>query len=170
MELHQALQAWHDFYVVIAAASGTLLSAMFVVVSISSGFLTRDRARLVRVWTTPTVVNVSAVLIACAVLLTPLLTWELLGVLLGLASLSGLIYTGVIGRAIWARQVDPDDRVWHGLVPPAGCVTMAAAAVLALLRKETSLAVLAAALLLLLVAAIRNAWDLIVFFVSRERG
>lgn len=170
MDLHQALQAWHDFYEVMAAASGTLLGAMFVVVSIGSGFLTRERARLVRVWTTPTVVNVSAVLIACAVLLTPLLTWELLGALLGLASLGGLVYMGFIGRVIWARHVDLDDRIWHGFVPPAGCVTMAAAAVLTILRHETSLAVLAAALLVLLVAAIRNAWDLIVFFVSRERG
>ncbi len=170
MGLYQALQAWHDFYVVIAAASGTLLGAMFVVVSIGTGFLTSERASAVRVWTTPTVVNVSAVLIACAVLLTPLLTWELLGALLGLASLGGLIYTGVIGRQIWARQVDPSDRIWHGVVPPVGCMTMAGAAVLATLRHETSLAVLAAALLVLLVAAIRNAWDLLVFFASRERG
>jgi len=143
---------------------------MFAVVSLGTGFPTGERASAVRIWTTPTVVNVSGVLIACAVLLTPLLTWELLGTLLGLASLGGLIYMGAIGRAIWARRADPDDRIWHGLVPPAGCATMAAAAVLAALRRESSLAVLAAGLLVLLVAAIRNAWDLIVFFVSRERG
>jgi hypothetical protein len=170
MDLHQALQAWHDFYVVIAAASGTLLGAMFVVVSISSGFLSGERARLASFWMTPTVVNTSAIVIGCAVLLTPLVTWELLGALLGCASLSGLLYAATIGRQIWKRRFDLDDRIWHGLVPPLGCAIMGAASVLAVQRQETSLAVLAASLLLLLVAAIRNAWDLIVFFVSRDRG
>jgi hypothetical protein len=170
MDLHQALQAWHDFYVVIAAASGTLLGAMFVVVSIATGFLTGERARLASFWMTPTVVNVTAVMIGCAVLLTPLLTWELLGALLGCASLSGLLYAAIIGREIWRRRFDLDDRIWHGLMPPLGCAIVGAASVLAVLHHESSLAVLAAALLVLLVAAIRNAWDLIVFFVSRERG
>jgi len=134
MDLHQALQAWHDFYEVSAAASGTLLGAMFVVASIGTGCLTRETARLVRVWTTPTVVNVSAMLIGCAVLLTPSVTWELLGVFLGVASLGGLIYMVIIGRAIWARHIDLDDRIWHGFVPPVGCLTMVAAAVLAPVR------------------------------------
>ena len=47
---------------------------------------------------------------------------------------------------------------------------MAIAALLAAQRSEISLDVLATALLVLLVAAIRNAWDLIVFFVSRPRS
>jgi hypothetical protein len=170
MDLYRALQGWHDFYLVIAGASGTLLGAMFVVVSIGTGFLTGERASRVRVWTTPTVVNVSGILIICAVLLTPLPTWPLLAILLGLASVSGLIYAGVIGRQIWTRRTDPSDRIWHGLVPPVGCAMMLGAAALAFRQQQTSLAVLAAALLALLVAAIRNAWDLIVFFVSRDRG
>jgi hypothetical protein len=110
MDLRQALQAWHDFYAVIAAASGTLLGAMFVVVSISSGFLTGERARLASFWMTPTVVNTSAIVIGCAVLLTPLVTWELLGALLGCACLSGLLYAAIIGRKIWRRRIDLDDR------------------------------------------------------------
>jgi hypothetical protein len=170
MDLHQALQAGHDFYMVIAAASGTLLGAMFVVVSISSGFLSGERARLASFWMTPTVVNVTAITIGCAVLLTPLLTWELLGALLGCASLSGLLYAAIIGREIWKRRIDLDDRIWHGLMPPLGCAIMGAASALAILQHATSLEVLAAALLILLISAIRNAWDLIVFFVTRERG
>jgi hypothetical protein len=170
MDLHHALLAWHDFYMVVAAASGTLLGAMFVVVSISSGFLSGERARLASFWMTPTVVNTSAIVIGCAVLLTPLLTWELLGGLLGCASLSGLLYPAIIGREIWRRRFDLDDRIWHGLVPPLAYAIMGAASVLTVVRHESSLSMLAAALLVLLAAAIRNAWDLIVFFVSRDRG
>ena len=170
MDLDRALQNWHDFYLVLAAASGTLLGAMFVVISIATGFLTAERASRTRIWTTPTVVNVSSILIICTVLLTPLPAWPLLAALLGLASLGGLIYASMIGRQIWMPGTDPSDRIWHGLVPPAGCAMMAGAAVLAALRREGSLPVLAATLLVLLIAAIRNAWDLIVFFASRDRG
>ena len=115
-------------------------------------------------------VNVSSVLIACAVLLTPMLSWQWLAALTGIASLFGLIYAAVIGRQIWHRHIDPSDRVWHGCMPPAACMIMAVAALLAVQQRDVSLDVLAAALLVLLVAAIRNAWDLIVFFVSRPRG
>ncbi len=170
MSLQEALHEWHDFYVVVGGASGVLLGAMFVVVSIATGILTADATHRTRAFVTPTVVNVSFVLIACAVLLTPVLKWQWLAALAGTASLFGLIYAAVIGRQIWQRQIDPSDRIWHGLMPPAACVIMAAAALLAAQQREVSLDVLAAALLVLLVAAIRNAWDLIVFFVSRPRG
>ncbi|MGH7153897.1 MAG: hypothetical protein ACREF3_08190 [Acetobacteraceae bacterium] len=170
MDLTKALHEWHDFYLMVGAASGALLGAMFVVASIASGFLTPERMPRARAFVTPTVVNVSSVVIACAVLLTPVLSWPRLTALTGAASLAGLIYAGVIGRQVWHREIDPSDRVWHGLVPPGACVMMAVAAVLAFQQRELGLDVLAAALLVLLIAAIRNAWDLIVFFVSRPRG
>ncbi len=170
MNLREVLADWHDFYLVIAAASGTLLGAMFVVVSIGTGFLTADRADAVRLFLTPTVMHVSGVLIACIVLLVPTLTPAWLTAVLGLGSLTGLAYTCFIWRQVWSRQMDWTDRLWHGLMPPVACLALAAAAVLTGLGRSAGFDALAGALVLLLVAAIRNAWDMIVFLVSRERG
>ncbi len=169
MDLQQVLREWHDFYLLMGAASGTLLGAMFVVASIGTGFLTADRADSVRAFVTPTVVNVSSVLIACALLVTPAITWWRLCVLTGVSGVAGLTYLAVIGRTIWLRHVDASDRFWHGFVPPAGCLMVMATSVLAGLRREAAVELLSTALLVLLIAGIRNAWDLIVFLVSRER-
>ena len=102
MSLVRKLHEWHDFYVVIGGASGILLGAMFVGRLDRHGrSLTADNAHRTRAFVTPTVVNVSFVLIACAVLLTPVLNWQWLAALAGAASLVGLIYAAVIGRQIW---------------------------------------------------------------------
>jgi hypothetical protein len=170
MTLGRLLGDWHDFYLVIAAASGTLLGAMFVVVSIGTGFLTADRADATRIFLTPTVMHVSGVLVACIVLLVPTLTRPWLTALLGLGSLTGLGYTCFIWRQVWTRQVDWTDRLWHGLMPPVACLALACSAVLTGLGHDAGFDALAGALVLLLVAAIRNAWDMIVFLVSRDRG
>jgi hypothetical protein len=169
MDLQQDLREWHDFYLLMGAASGTLLGAMFVVASIGTGFLTADRADSVRTFITPTVMNVSFVLIACALLVTPAMVWWGLCVLTGFSGLGGLTYMALIGRKIWLRHIDPSDRFWHGFVPTAGCLVIMAASVLAALQRDAAVELLATALLVLLIAAIRNASDLIVFLVSRER-
>ena len=71
-----ALQGWHEFYELIGSAAAALLGAMFVVASIGTGFLTQDRAGEVRLFLTPTVVQLSTVLFGCALALVPSLGWK----------------------------------------------------------------------------------------------
>ncbi|MGH7152984.1 MAG: hypothetical protein ACREF3_03570, partial [Acetobacteraceae bacterium] len=145
------------------------LGAMFVVMSIGSGFFNPERARGISTYTTPNVVHAAGILIACAVLLIPGLTRSVLAVMIGLGGIAGFIYVAVIGRRVWRRQVDLDDRIWHALVPPIAYATMVASAIMLAQRSGADFYVLAASLIVLLVAVIRNAWDLIVFFALRAR-
>jgi hypothetical protein len=55
-------------------------------------------------------------------------------------------------------------------VPVCGYAVMLAAAVMIALRAPLGLYALALAMALLLIAGIRNAWDLILFFVAQPRG
>lgn len=164
-----ALETWHDFYAAIGTFSATLLGAMFVVASIGSGFLTHERAEASRIFPTPVVVHLTTALLGCALTMVPGLDWRWLGALLGTASLAGCGYAAFVGMHVRRRPVDRDDRIWYGALPVLAHAALLTAAILALLAHPWCLDVLAAGLALLLVASIRNAWDLILFFV-REAG
>ena len=62
------------------------------------------------------------------------------------------------------------DWFWYAILPPIGYLLFVAAAAAALRGAPVSAALFAAALALMLGAAIRNAWDIIVFFVTQARS
>jgi len=166
-----ALADWHNFHGLVGAAAATLIGAMFVVVSIGSGFLSAERVGPVRVFLTATVVHLSTVFFVCAVCLVPALDALWFAVLLGLIGAAGLIYAGqILFIRIWDHEVDHEDRVWYAALPFAGYAAMVASAGVGARRAEVGLDLLALALALLLAAGIRNSWDMIVFFVLRAKG
>ena len=166
----ELLHPWHDFYVFMGTAAATLIGAMFVVASIGGGFLTRDRAPEIRAFLTPTVIHLASILLGCALMLVPGLEAPSLSVLLGLSGLAALAYSGLVGARLARRRIDLGDRVWYAAVPAAGYAVLLAAAAMIALRAPASLYALALAMALLLIAGIRNAWDLILFFVAQPRG
>jgi hypothetical protein len=166
-----ALAGWHEFYGLIGTAAATLIGAMFVVVSIGSGFLTPERAAAVRVFLTPTVIHLAAVLFACALSLVPSLGTACFVGLIGGAGVAGLLHSGhILFVRIWRHNVDHGDRIWYAALPFAGYAVMLAAAAASCWRPAAGLDLLAAALALLLAAGIRNSWDMIVFLVIQPRG
>lgn len=168
--LAEALHGWHDFYVVLATAAATLMGAMFVVASIGSGFLTPERASEVRFFLTPTVIHLAFVLFAALVAIAPALDDSTLALAYGALGLGGLAYSGFVGANVRRRKLELGDRLWYGLAPVVGYACMAAAALMAALRLPSCLELLAAAFAFQLLAAIRNAWDLLIFFVVQPRG
>jgi len=162
------LGGWHDFYAILAMVAGTLLGAMFIVASISGRNMTKARAAAVASFVTPTVIHLSVVLIACALLVVPNLpprTLGMIGIIGGLAGLAAA--TRICWRVLHAK-IEHIDRVWYGAVPLLGYVGIVAAAAMILAQARFSLETLAAAFGLLIVASIRNAWDLIIFLVGQE--
>jgi hypothetical protein len=156
-----SLQGWQEFYEVIGAASAALLGAMFVVASIGSGFLTQDRAGEVRLFLTPTVVQLSTVLFGCASALIPSLGWRPLAVLFGLGGMASFIYSLAIGMNIRRRELVLSDRLWYAGAPIVAYALITAAA---------SIELLAGGMALLLAAGIRNAWDGLIFLVGQAKG
>jgi len=165
-----ALKDWHDFYLVIGMASATLIGAMFIVVSIGSGYLTEERAVSARPFLTPTTIHLATVLFGCALIVVPTLDWQAFGLLYGLGSAAGLAYSAMIAFRVGRHNVDIGDRIWYGFVPFIGYAVMAGAAGMAFRQASAALDLLAAALVLILLAGMRNAWDMILFLVTRARG
>lgn len=164
------LGGWHDFYAILAMVAGTLLGAMFIVASISGRNMTKARAVAVASFVTPTVIHLSVVLSACALLVVPTLPLQTLGIIGVAGGLGGLAAATRIGWRVLHAKVDHIDRIWYGAVPLLGYMGIVAAAALILTHAGFSFETLAAALGLLIIASIRNAWDLIIFLVGQEGG
>ncbi len=168
--LAELLHDWHDFYVLVGTASATLVGLMFVAVSIGTAIFNEDHRAAMTAFITPTVMHFAAVLFACLLGTIPTHTWYTLGALLGAGALAGSIYSGglVVQMIIRHRfNVDVSDRLFYALLPLAGYVLALIAAVLLCTRAAASADLIAAAVLTLLLAAIRNAWDMMVWIVIK---
>ena len=166
------LHAWHDFYVLIGTAAATLIGLMFVAASISASYMTEKHQAGIQSFYTPTVVHFATVLITCVLLVAPLAVTPLGGLLLAVGA-AGLGYACFVwlrmGRRGFTLTIDLADRFWYALSPVAGHLLLVAAALMLLLVGDgRSLQVLATAIVLLLLAAIRNAWDITAWAVTRS--
>src|SRR5437016_3730186 len=94
------LPAWHDYFMIIGTASATLIGAMFVVVSIGIGFLTRDRAPGIRAFLTPTMSNLSTALFGAILTTVPGLDWMWFGGIVGVAGIAGFAYAVYVAFAV----------------------------------------------------------------------
>ena len=170
----EALNDWHDFYVLLGGAAATLVGLTFVAASIGVGVLSRDHEAGMKVFVTPTVTHFSAILIACLLDLAPLASATSLAALLLAEGVAGIAYSLRVWLHIRSREFTADlvlvDRVWYALAPVAAYAVLAGGAVALMVGAKPSRAVLAVGLGLLLFAGIRNAWDMAQWFVMRPRG
>jgi hypothetical protein len=162
------LTEWHDFFVVLGAAAGTLIGAMFVVVSIAGG-LVKESELTSRIFVTPTIVHLAVVLLGCAMVLVPTLTPKELGYL---ALAGGIVFLAYAGRNVFhiarRRAVEWSDHLWYGICPLIAYLLIVVGAILMLEAMPGAVETIALALALLIMAGIRNAWDLILFFLERQ--
>ncbi len=164
------LADWHDFYALIGTAAATLIGAMFVVMSIGIGFLTRDRLVAIRTFLTATVIHLSSALFGCALAMVPALDQRWLAALVAVGGLAGIGYSARVIQGFRQHEgTDRSDWFWYALLPLAAYAVLPVAAATAARGMPASLDLLAAALAFLLVAGIRNAWDMLVFLVTRSR-
>lgn len=165
----EEFHAWHDFYLLLGTAGATLIGAMFVVVSIGSRFMTERRLGHIHAFMTSTVVHLTAVVLASVLMLAPLPETRPAWSILACGGAAGIGYCALIARRVMQGRVDWSDPVWYAAVPFAAYAAILAAGIAALVG-GLGFAALAVGPTLLLVAAIRNAWDMIVFFALREEA
>ena len=168
--LAELFHDWHDFYVLVGTASATLVGLMFVAVSIGTSIFNEERSAGVAAFITPTVVHFASVLFTCLLITIPTQSWHTLGGLLGAGGLVGAIYCGRIVVQMIIRHrfnVDLSDRLFYSLLPLLGYVLALMSAVLLLMQSTVTANLIAAAVLILLLAAIRNAWDMMVWIVIK---
>jgi hypothetical protein len=168
--LAELLHDWHDFYVLVGTASATLVGLMFVAMSIGTSIFNEDRRAGMTAFITPTVVHFAAALFTCLLVTIPTHSWRTLGGLLAAGGLAGSIYCGrlVVQIIISHRfNVDLSDRLFYALLPFSGYMLALISAVLLLMQSSVSANLIAAAVLTLLLAAMRNAWDMMVWIVIK---
>jgi hypothetical protein len=162
------LSEWHDFFLVMGAAAGTLIGSMFVVVSIGSGMV-KGSTLASRIFVTPTIVHLAVVLMGCAFVMMPTLGRLMLGSVAGVAGIVFLAYAARNVFHIRLRDaVEWSDHVWYGYCPLLAYAIMVVGAVLVLKSDRHAIEMLALAMALLVISGIRNAWDLILFFLERQ--
>lgn len=169
----EMLHAWHEFYLLIGTAAGTLIGLMFVAVTVGANYLTEEKRPAVQAFFSPTVAHFSVVLTTCIILLAPHSDITL-GVVLLVVGLGGFAYAVLVwvrmGRGGFTATIDLADRLWYALSPVSGHALLIAAAVLLLLRDVRGLDVAAAGVVLLLLVGIRNAWDITAWAAMRARA
>lgn len=154
----------------IGTASATLLGAMFVVVSIGSGYLTQERMAAGRYFLTPTVLHLTTVLLGCALVTVPALNDNVLAALIFVVGVSGFGYSALVRRSVGRTTADLEDRLWYGALPILGYVMQVVAAGLVYRHHIASLDALALAFGILLIAGLHNAWDMILYIVAQPKG
>jgi hypothetical protein len=172
--LSNLLHEWHDFYVLVGTASATLVGLMFVAVSIGTTIFNENHRTAMTAFITPTVMHFAAVLFACLVALMPNHTWYTLGGLIGAGALAGTVHGGgLVAQMIIHHRFNVDliDRLFYAALPLAGYgLALVAAALLFTRASAVSADLIAGAALILLFAAIRNAWDMMVWIVIKTPG
>ena len=152
---------WHDFYVLVATASATLVGLMFVAMSIGTTIFNEEHRAALETFLTPTVVHFAAVLLAGLVIVIPAHTWVGLAAVLTAGGLAGTVYCASLLVQVVVRHsfnVERIDRMFYLLIPLIGYLLVLVSAALLLVQSTASANLIAAALLTLLLAGIRNTW------------
>jgi hypothetical protein len=165
------LEHWHEFYVLLGTGAAALVALQFVAASLGAGFLSFETAAASRIYMTPVIVHFSSVLFACAAGLIPWHHATTFALTLGVAAAIGTAYSAHLAVRVFrdsGGDIEFDDKLCHGVLPPIGYAVALTSAVMFYLDSPYAAATLAVALLLLLGVNIRNAWDLTLFMARKH--
>ncbi|HEY2956335.1 MAG TPA: hypothetical protein VGK89_13940 [Candidatus Eisenbacteria bacterium] len=165
------LKAWESFYVIVGSSAGALTGLQFVVLTLigEAGGI-RGRGDSIAAFGSPNVVHFCAALLVAAVLSAPWGGLGPAGVALAVTGAAGVLYSiAVLRRAMRQGDYEPvlEDWIWHAALPMLAYAALVYAG-LALQRNQAdTLYVVGAAVLLLVFIGIHNAWDTVMYVMTR---
>ena len=168
-----ALTDWENFYIIVGGSAGALIGLQFVVITLIADMpVLQGAEQATGVFTTPSVIHFSVVLLLAAIISIPWSAITPVAVLWGLIGLGGIAYLIIVirrmGKQIAYKPVF-EDWLFHVVLPLAAYVMIALAAGLAYSHERCALFGVGAASLLLLFTGIHNAWDLVTHMVFFRR-
>lgn len=167
------LEEWHDFYLLMAGAAGSLIGLLFVVVSLTTGSTNLEQTEQGRrLYTSPVVAQLAVILGTGCLAMVPRLDTGVAAPIVGAAGLGGAAYMGWSAWVFWFTDYKPAHwtDAWCYAVIPAGCYAgMAGAGLVMALKPAWGLMLLALSQGALLITSVRNAWDLITWIAPRAR-
>lgn len=167
------LDKWDSFYVIVGSAAGALIGLQFVVMTLIADRPLPRASEAAPVFSTPTIVHFSVVLLLSALLRAPWDSVAAVADVAGLIGLAGAFYvlvTALRMRRQAAYKPDAEDWTFHIGLPFAGYAVFAGSAFVAVSDERDSLFMLGGAALLLLFAGIHNAWDAGAYHVLFNRN
>jgi hypothetical protein len=170
MEIGDALEKWHDFYVLLGTGAAALVALLFVAVSLGTGFLTEERAEATRTFFSPVVVHFGAAFFLSCIALVPGHGASFFATIIGATAITGLGVAAYTTIKFLGRYRTPywSDHLAYVMFPVLAYCALLGAAGLIFAGHADALDVLAGSLLLLLLVNIRNAWDLMLSMVRRH--
>lgn len=167
-----ALSDWQNFYVIAGSAAGALIGLQFVVLTLLSGLQRRVSMQGANVYSTPTIVHFTTVLLLSAVMVAPVrgtAAAYTITALVALAGLAGLAYSVHNARHMRHAGYKPqfEDWLFYAVLPLAAYAIIAASAAARFSPQlsDSGLYGIALATILLLVIGIHNAWDTVTYHV-----
>ncbi|MDB5693039.1 MAG: hypothetical protein JWO81_2102 [Alphaproteobacteria bacterium] len=155
---------WSDFYLLIGSAGSGLIGLLFVVSSLTSGLERATSQRGARLYLTPIIFHLAAIVVLSAVAMVPGVPRAAVVAVAGLIAAAGAAYAAMILHGL-LNPIVPEpphwtDKYFYAVAPGALYLLLGAVAVA--IRREAAWALMgeAALALALLLLAIRNAWDL----------
>jgi hypothetical protein len=160
----QAVDGWHDFYLLVGTAAATLVGLLFLSLSMNIEAITREANADLRVLAAQTFTGFLNVVMLAVLFLIP--EQVPLGLGLPLLGISGYGLYETVSRFLKVHRARPHgwgrDSVAPRFIVPTLCfVALTIIAVSVLLGHTGGLYWLVPVMILLIVAASRNAWDLL---------
>lgn len=160
-------QGWDNFYLLVGSAAGALVGIMFIVITLTAGYESKNKAIGSRVYNTPIVFHFSVILSVSIISAVPGLPIRFVTALLVICAAIGLAYSltttiRMIG-ANWQPLPDLSDKLFYGVFPSLAYLVLGVASLLP--AAPFALDAIGASMLAMLLIGIRNAWDLATYFV-----
>ncbi|HZZ92413.1 MAG TPA: hypothetical protein VFE23_07615 [Usitatibacter sp.] len=167
--LHEQLEAWHDFYLVVGTGATTLTGLLFVIVSLGPHVLSRHKSTGVRAFVSPVAAHFTYVLVISALMLAPEIPRLILAGAVGAAGLGGIVFTTwTRAHQRWrANGLSNLDWVWFVGMPYLCFASLLVSSACLAWHGDLGLFGIGATSVLLIVVGIRNAWDL-ALWISRQ--
>jgi hypothetical protein len=170
---HALLSAWEGFYVIVGSSAGGLTGLWFVVITLVGDSNIPRTPESTHAFGTPNVVHFAAVLVLSAILSAP---WQRLkdpAHLVGLMAVLGVVYVLIVFRRMLRQHgYKPvlEDWLFHLVLPLLAYVSLFLGAAGMAHDQNWALFLVGAVAILQLCIGIHNAWDTIVYVVSRRGG
>lgn len=163
---------WQGFYQMTGEAAATLTGLLFVVATLTTGGREGERARGVKFYLTPTVFQLTSVLVISALALAPSESSIAPTTIMAGWAVAGAGYATwlAVGMSRLSNLSHWSDFWWYGIWPAVTFLTLAVATVLVCIGFTQAEYFAALCLLALLGISIRNAWDLVTWLAPRRGG
>ena len=166
------LSDWESFYVITGGAGAGLTGLMFVVVALAADRVGPTSSDGISVFSTPTVIHFSSVMVIAALMSVPHQNATSLTVCLALGGIGGVFAMTIAAmrmRKFEQYSADHGDWLWHIILPLAGYTAILISAVVLDASPNVALAIVATVSVAFLLIGIHNAWDVAVYLVAMQR-